>query len=217
MRFFTLSSFIVIFFLLGCNRQPDTKESTSQSLNVSIAPHEGESIATFASGCFWCVEEVYESILGVREVVSGYAGGKAEDANYDDVSNGRTDHAETVQIYYDTTIIDFARLTAAFFDSHDPTTVNQQGPDRGRQYRSIAFYRNEKEKQIIEEEIKRLEDEKAYQKPIVTEVVPFTAFYPAEDYHQDYIRNHPNDPYVRGVSKPRFEKFKDKFDGKLKE
>jgi peptide-methionine (S)-S-oxide reductase len=209
-------SVITLFFVFSCTPKPE-KVKTEVSSPVNTAPHEGESVATFASGCFWCVEEVYESILGVREVVSGYSGGRAEDANYQDVSAGRTDHAETVQIYYDTTIITFAQLTAAFFASHDPTTMNQQGPDHGTQYRSIAYYRNEKEKQIILDEIERLQSSGEFDKPIVTEVKPFVAFYPAEEYHQNYTDRHPNDPYVRGVSKPRFEKFKEKYKGTLKD
>ena len=204
----------------ACGPNPVSKndhQSDTAAAALPITSSDDVSVATFASGCFWCVEEVFENILGVREVVSGYAGGNAEDANYEDVSSGRTDHAEAVEIYYDTTIIDFQRLTQAFFASHDPTTINQQGPDRGRQYRSIAFYRNEKEKDVILNEIIRLTDEGVFDKPIVTEVVPFTAFYPAESYHQDYVRNHPNDPYIRNISKPRFNRFKEKHPELLKE
>src|SRR5687768_3381666 len=211
--------FLPVFLIAMAACMPKTEKIKTETkrTTVNLAPQDEESVATFASGCFWCVEEVYESLLGVREVVSGYAGGQAEDANYDDVSAGRTDHAETVQIYYDTAIISFAQLTDAFFSSHDPTTLNQQGPDRGRQYRSIAFYRNEKEKQVILDEIKKLNDSGEFDKPIVTEVVPFTAFYPAEEYHQDYIDRHPNDPYVKSVSKPRFERFKKTYKGTYKD
>ena len=186
----------------ACGPNPVSKndhQSDTAAAALPITSSDDVSVATFASGC------------------SGYAGGNAEDANYEDVSSGRTDHAEAVEIYYDTTIIDFQRLTQAFFASHDPTTINQQGPDRGRQYRSIAFYRNEKEKNVILNEIKRLTDEGVFDKPIVTEVVPFTAFYPAESYHQDYVRNHPNDPYIRNISKPRFNRFKEKHPELLKE
>lgn len=207
----------IIFALSSCTKKPDKGTTSFQSKPIEIAPQDEESVATFASGCFWCVEEVYESILGVREVISGYAGGRAEDANYEAVSNGLTDHAETVQIYYDTTIVSFAQLTEAFFASHDPTTLNQQGPDRGRQYRSIAFYRNEKEKQVILDEIKQLTESGEYDQPIVTVVEPFTAFYPAEEYHQDYIERNPDNPYVKSVSKPRFEKFKKTYKGNIKE
>jgi len=201
----------------SCTPNTNHPKNETKATTVNLVPQEEESVATFASGCFWCVEEVYESLLGVREVISGYAGGKEEDANYSDVSSGRTDHAESVQIYYDTTIISYDQLVAAFFASHDPTTLNQQGPDHGRQYRSIAFYRNEKEKQVILDEIKKLTDEGVFESPIITEVKPFTAFYPAEDYHQDYVSHNPDDPYVRGVSKPRYERFKKTYKGKYKE
>src|SRR5687768_1798940 len=129
--------------LTSCAQRNDKAKVKPESKPITLAPQEDESMATFASGCFWCAEEIFESILGVREVISGYSGGSAADATYEKVSNGVTDHAESVQIYYDTTIITFDRLVKAFFDGHDPTTINQQGPDRGRQYRSIAFYRNE--------------------------------------------------------------------------
>lgn len=208
---------VAFMAVVSCTPKTNQIETEPKATTVNIAPQDEESVATFASGCFWCVEEVYESLLGVREVISGYAGGKAEDANYNDVSAGRTDHAETVQIYYDTTIISYAQLVAAFFASHDPTTLNQQGPDRGRQYRSIAFYRNEKEKQVILDEIKKLTYAGVYEKPIITEVEPFTEFYPAEDYHQDYISRNPDDPYVQSVSKPRYERFKKAYKGIYKE
>ena len=184
---------------------------------INLEPNAGEAVATFAAGCFWCVEEVYESLAGVREVISGYAGGKAEDANYDAVSSGRTEHAETVQIYYVPAEISFEEITAAFFASHDPTTMNRQGPDAGPQYRSIAFYRNEAEKEIILNEIKKVNESGEYKSPVVTQVLPFTAFYPAETYHQDYVEQNPDNPYVKSVSIPRYEKFRKQFKGKYKE
>ena len=207
---------LMVGMMTSCTPPAEKEKTVANTTPVKVEAQEGESVATFASGCFWCVEEIYESLLGVREVVSGYAGGKAEDANYQAVSSGRTQHAETVQIYYDTTVISFEQLVAAFFDGHDPTTMNQQGPDTGPQYRSIAFYRNDIEKAIIENEIARINQSGMYSDPVVTEVLPFTAFYPAEEYHQDYVEQHPDEPYVRGVSKPRFEKFKEKNKAKLK-
>lgn len=196
----------------SCAQKPEKKAE-----NIVLEPQPGEGVATFASGCFWCVEEIYESLVGVREVISGYSGGTAGDANYDAVSSGSTGHAESVQIYYDTSVISFEELTKVFFASHDPTTLNQQGPDRGTQYRSVAFYRNEAERDIILKEILRITQSGEYNNPIVTQVVEFASFYPAEEYHQDYIINHPNEPYVRGVSIPRYEEFKKKYKGKLKE
>ena len=213
---FPMVLYICIALFSSCANKASTNNNTP-AVPMTLTPAEGESVATFASGCFWCVEEVFESLLGVREVISGYAGGSAEDANYEAVSTGRTKHAESIQVYYDTTIIDFARLTQVFFDSHDPTTLNQQGPDSGPQYRSVAFYRNDAERKVIQDAIDSLTASGEYADPIVTEVTAFTAFYPAEEYHQDYVERNPNAPYVRGVSKPRFEKFKEKYKGELKD
>jgi len=173
--------------------------------------------AYFASGCFWCVEAIFESVRGVAEVVSGYAGGQEENPTYEQVSYGRTGHAEAVEVYYDPEVISFLELVQVFFGSHDPTTLNRQGPDRGRQYRSIAFYKNEEEQKIIRAYIDALEENRVYDQPIVTEITPFTRFYKAEDYHQDYERKHPENPYVQNVSIPRLNRFKKNFPEYLKE
>ena len=141
--------------------------------------------AYFASGCFWCVESIYESLVGVDKVESGYSGGYTKNPTYYTVLTGKTGHAEAIKVYYDSEKISFDELVKVFFGSHDPTTLNRQGPDRGTHYRSIAFYSNENEKKIIDEEIKRLLKNKIYPK-IVTEVKKFDVFYIAEDYHQDY-------------------------------
>ena len=164
--------------------------------------------AYFASGCFWCVESVYESLEGVEEAYSGYAGGKTKNPTYYQVITGNTGHAETVEVIYDSKIIDFSTLVKVFFDSHDPTLLNQQGPDRGTQYRSVAFYQNKSEKKIIEDYISKLTKAKVFQQKIVTEVKPLSKFYYAENYHQDYEKNNPNDLYILNVSKPRLNKFK---------
>jgi peptide-methionine (S)-S-oxide reductase len=148
--------------------------------------------------------------------VSGYAGGTGANPDYETVSTGETGHAESVQVYYDPTKVTFETLVKAFFASHDPTQVNRQGNDVGTQYRSIAFFRNQKEKQIIETEIKRLQDEKKYSQKIVTEVKQYDKFYPAENYHQEYILHHPENPYVQAVSIPDFEKFRKEFKGNFK-
>jgi len=173
--------------------------------------------AYFASGCFWCVEAIFESVKGVAEVVSGYAGGEEENPTYEQVSYGRTGHAEAVEVYYDPEVISFLELVQVFFGSHDPTTLNRQGPDRGRQYRSIAFYKSEEEQKIIRAYIDALEENRVYDQPIVTEITPFTKFYKAEDYHQDYERKHPENPYVQNVSIPRLNRFKKNFPEYLKE
>ncbi len=171
--------------------------------------------AYFASGCFWCVESIFESLIGVEEVESGYSGGKTKDPTYYQVLTGKTGHAESVRIVYDETKISFKKLVEVFFASHDPTTLNRQGPDIGSHYRSVAFYQNKSEKEIILKEISKLEENDIYIK-IVTEVKKFDKFYIAEDYHQDYKVNNPNNPYLLKVSVPRINDFKKKFPTILK-
>ncbi|MGB5403572.1 peptide-methionine (S)-S-oxide reductase MsrA [Robiginitalea sp.] len=173
--------------------------------------------AYFASGCFWCVEAIFESVKGVAEVVSGYAGGTETDPTYEQVSYGRTGHAEAVEVYYDPEVISYFQLVQVFFGSHDPTSLNRQGPDRGPQYRSIAFYKNKTEQQTIRAYMDALEESGVYDQPIVTEITPFTKFYPAEAYHQDYEKNNPDNPYVQNVSIPRLNRFKANFAEFLKE
>lgn len=175
-----------------------------------------EAVATFSEGCFWCSEEIFQSLVGVRDAVSGYAGGKQKNPGYGAVSDGKTGHAESVQVYYDPSQISFSELVAAFFASHDPTTLNRQGPDEGTQYRSIAFYRNTGEKKIIGDAIKTVNASGRYAHPVVTQVLPFTMFYEAEKYHQEYIAHHPTDSYVLQVSLPRFQQFKKDFKGHFK-
>ena len=173
------------------------------------------SKAYFASGCFWCVESIYENLKGVVNVDSGYSGGSTINPTYYQVISGNTGHAETIEVVYDSSIIDFKTLVNVFFGSHDPTTLNRQGPDVGTQYRSIAFYRSNEEKNIIKNEIDRLLKNKVYKK-ITTEVIPFKKFYVAENYHQDYKKKNPNDLYIMKVSAPRINKFKMNFKEILK-
>lgn len=210
-----LSTLTSIVCLISC------AQTTNNGVKIPLAlkqkPGANEVVATFAEGCFWHAEIVFQSLAGVRDAVSGYAGGKTTNPDYEAVASGSTGHAETVQVYYDPTKISYETLVAAFFASMDPTTLNRQGNDRGTEYRSIAFYRNEKEKQIIEAEIKRLTASKKYSSRIVTEVVPFTKFYTAEDYHQEYIDHHRDNPYVANVSIPEFVKFKAEFKGNFKQ
>ncbi|RTQ49654.1 peptide-methionine (S)-S-oxide reductase [Hymenobacter gummosus] len=177
----------------------------------------GEAVATFASGCYWCSEHVFESLKGVRTVVSGYSGGTVANPTYEQVSHENTGHAESVQVYYDPKVISYATLVKVFFFQHDPTTLNRQGPDVGESYRSVVFYRTPQEKQQIDAEIKRIQAAKLFPSPVVTQVLPFKAFYPAERYHQDYFQNNPDNPYIRNVSTPRFQRFAEKFPELLKE
>jgi peptide-methionine (S)-S-oxide reductase len=172
-------------------------------------------IAYFASGCFWCVEAIFESVKGVEEAVSGYAGGFTKDPTYASIGTGRTGHSETVAVYYNPAKVDFKTLVKVFYGSHDPTTVNGQHPDYGSQYRSIAFYSNVKEKAIIKAYIKELNDS-YYKGKIVTEVTELVQFYKAEEYHQNYEKQNPNNPYVKNVSVPRLNRFKEAFPELLK-
>ena len=173
------------------------------------------SKAYFASGCFWCVESIYENLKGVVNVDSGYSGGSTINPTYYQVISGNTGHAETIEVVYDSSIIDFKTLVNVFFGSHDPSTLNRQGPDVGTQYRSIAFYSSNEEKDIIKNEIDKLLKNKVYKK-ITTEVIPFKKFYVAENYHQDYKKKNPNDLYIMKVSAPRINKFKMNFKEILK-
>jgi peptide-methionine (S)-S-oxide reductase len=182
---------------------------------VSVQTSSETKVAYFASGCFWCVEAIFESVNGVEEAVSGYAGGHTKKPTYKTIGTGRTGHAESVAVYYNPKKVSFQTLVRVFFGSHDPTTKNGQHPDYGSQYRSIAFYKTQNEKQIIENTIKRL-NEDVYQGKIVTEVKKMEKFYPAEEYHQNYERLHPENPYVQKVSIPRLNRFKRKFPELLK-
>ena len=187
------------------------------SFNIENIHSEKQELskAYFASGCFWCVESIYENLKGVAEVNSGYSGGKIKDPSYSQVMSGKTGHAETIEVIYDSKIINFQTLVEVFFGSHDPSTLNRQGPDVGTQYRSIAFFNSENEKQIIENEIKILLKNRTYNK-ITTEIEPFKKFYIAEDYHQDYKKKNPYDLYIMRVSAPRINKFKMDFKDVLK-
>lgn len=193
-----------------------TLQGQAQTKSASLTPPKGQMIAAFAEGCFWCSEHIFEAVVGVNDAVSGYSGGKTNRPTYEEVSSETTGHAEAVLVYYDPQKVSYQELVKVFFASHDPTTPNQQGPDRGSSYRSIAFYQNEAEKAIIEKEIEAVNQSKRFKSKVVTEVMPLKVFFKAEDYHQNYIHLHPQDPYVRGVSLPRFELFKKTYKGKLK-
>src|SRR5690554_460046 len=205
-----------IFALSSCSATPNSETVLKDNKNEK-RPSEVEvnTVAYFASGCFWCVEAVFESVIGVGDVVSGYSGGKVSDAKYELVSAGKTNHAEAVAVHYDSTKTDYPTLLRVFFGSHDPTILNQQGPDKGRQYRSSIFYRNAKEKELAEQYVQELLKKGVFSK-ITTEIVPFDAFYAAEDYHQNFERNNPNNSYVKAVSVPRLNRFKSKYPELLK-
>ena len=212
MKFLQTSSIISFSILLmACFSFTDTKDVTVEQYQ----PKAGTEVAYFASGCFWCVEAVFQSVIGVEEAVSGYAGGFTDNPNYQSIGTGKTGHAEAVAVYYNPAEVSFETLVTVFFGSHDPTTVNGQKPDYGTQYRSIAFYKTDAQKTIIDNAIAELQ--KQYTKKIATEVTLFTKFYVAEDYHQNFERRNPNQGYVKAVSIPRLNRFKKKFPELLKE
>ena len=172
--------------------------------------------ATFAAGCFWCIEEQFKQLDGVISVTSGYTGGTVANPTYKQVCTGTTGHAEACNIVYDPSKISYDRLLAAFFVAHDPTQLNRQGDDIGTQYRSAVFYHSEEQKKLADYYIKKLNEEKAYNKKIVTEVTPYGMFYKAEDYHQEYYKLNPGQGYCRVVIAPKIEKFREHFRKKLR-
>jgi peptide-methionine (S)-S-oxide reductase len=213
---------ITVFIALtvtGCNSST-TQENTifptkRSAIQQSLDQQKKLKKAYFAAGCFWCVEAIFESVNGVEEAISGYAGGTTKNPTYTQVSYGRTDHAEAVEVFYDPSVVSFETLVKVFYGSHDPTTLNRQGPDRGSQYRSVAFYTNADEKKAIEKITKNL-NKTVYNNKIITKIQKLDVFYIAEDYHQDYEKLNPNQSYVQAVSKPRLNKFKAKFPELLK-
>ncbi|RCW90172.1 peptide-methionine (S)-S-oxide reductase MsrA [Winogradskyella arenosi] len=211
-------SILTISLLFSCHNQAQVNPKQQAVINanpVEVPLQDGKARAYFASGCFWCVEAVYESVKGVDESISGYAGGFTENPTYAASNTGKTGHAETVEIIYDPELVSFSELVDVYFGSQNPTQVNGQGPDHGSQYRSIIFYQNEAQKQIIEQ--KKASLAKKLDAPIAAEVYPFQKFWLAEDYHQNYERLHPENPYIQKVSIPRLQKFKSKFPALLKD
>ncbi len=175
-----------------------------------------QETATLGGGCFWCTEAVFDNVQGVEDVVSGYSGGHTENPSYQQVCSETTGHAEVVQIKFNSEEISFKEILQIFFGTHDPTTLNRQGNDVGSSYRSAIFYHTPEQKATAEEVIKEITDEDIFGKPLVTEVVEFTRFYPAEDYHQEYFAKNPNQPYCAAVVAPKVGKFRQKFASRLK-
>ena len=195
--------FSIFIFCLSCDISSSKPiDNPDPVFSISSQNFEGLSKAYFASGCFWCVETIYESLDGVKEVYSGYAGGSSINPNYYQVMSGKTGHAEAIEIIYDSSVISFDTLLKVFFDSHNPTTPNRQGPDYGTQYRSIAFYNNEDEQKKIKNYIDFLSTSSIFGKNIITEIKKIDKFYYAEDYHQDYEKKNPYSPYIQNVSIP---------------
>ena len=212
-RFKTTTFFAILFFSLLLMNFSSAKEKKSSNINESIL--QEIKVAYFAGGCFWCVEAIFESVIGVEEVISGYAGGHTINPTYESSNTGKTGHAEAVAVYYNPKKVSFKTLVDVYFGSHNPTTINGQHPDYGSQYRSIAFYNNQQEKMIIDSKIKKL-NSKVYNGQVATEVKNIKKFYKAEDYHQNYEKLHPENPYIKNVSIPRLNRFKKKFPQLLK-
>jgi peptide-methionine (S)-S-oxide reductase len=175
-----------------------------------------QEVATLGGGCFWCLEAVYDNLRGVTDVVSGYAGGKRENPSYEQVCSGATGHAEVVQVTFDPSVVSYREILEVFFTIHDPTTLNRQGGDVGTQYRSVIFYHSEEQKRSAEELMRELREEGVWTQPIVTELTPAPAFYPAEQYHQEYFARNPGQGYCQAVVSPKVAKFRSKFAAKLK-
>src|SRR5438445_13641090 len=181
------------------------------------ASGQAEQVAVLAGGCFWCVQAVYRQLEGVTSVTNGYAGGTARSADYGTVSSGRTDHAEAVEIKFDPKTISYGRLLKVFFSiAHDPTTKDRQGPDVGRQYRSVIFYADDEQKRVAEAYIKHLDAAKVFDRPIVTELEPLDRFYEAEAYHQDYPERNPGQPYIAFTAAPKVQKVRKYYADQLK-
>lgn len=208
---------IALFF--SCHNSAQTLNAEQQAVinadPVEVPLEDGLAKAYFASGCFWCVEAIYESVIGVKEVISGYSGGFTDNPTYELSNTGRTGHAEAVEVIYDPDMVSFATLVDVYFGSQDPTQVNGQGPDRGSQYRSIIFYQNDEQKEIINTKKEALA--KQLNAAIAAEVYPFQKFWVGEDYHQDYERRNPNNSYIRNVSIPRLKRFQAKFPELIKD
>lgn len=210
----TCISLLFMIFGTSCgqkNNQPVKKDMTSEQSQNPKA-----QLATFGSGCFWCSEAIFQNVEGVSKVESGYSGGTVKNPSYEAVCTGQTGHAEVVQLTYDPAVVSYDELLEIFWKTHDPTTLNRQGNDVGTQYRSVIFYHNDEQKRLAETYKEKLDKSGAFDNPIVTEITPYTNFYKAEDYHQNYYNLHGNAPYCSYVIQPKVEKFKKVFSDKLK-
>lgn len=213
---FSVTSFLLVFLILGNSCGQRNNLSTVSAMSNQTIP-EGSKVATFGSGCFWCTEAIFLDVKGVLKVESGYSGGTVKNPSYKEVCTGTTGHAEVIQLTYDPSVISYEELLEIFWHTHDPTTLNRQGNDVGPQYRSVVFYHDEEQRKLAEHYKKKLNEEKVYPNPVVTEITPFETFYVAEDYHQNYYALNGNVPYCTFVIKPKLEKFKKVFAEKLKD
>lgn len=204
MKAFTLLASLIM--AISVQAQNSTQKTMSTSLET----------ATLGSGCFWCTEAFFLEVKGIESVVSGYSGGKVKNPTYREVCTGLTGHAEVIQVKFDPKVISYADVLEIFWNTHDPTTLNKQGADEGPQYRSVVFYHNDAQKKTAEEYKSQLDKSGVFKNPIVTEISPFSVFYPAEEYHQNYYALNPNQGYCQYVIRPKVEKFRKQYAAKLK-
>lgn len=211
-----LLSLCSILQLFACARPSETNHTTMTDSTISTIPQENLDTATVGGGCFWCTEAQFQLLDGVVGVKSGYSGGFIKNPAYREVCNGTTGHAEVIQVTYDNRKLSYTDILEAFWASHDPTQLNRQGNDIGTQYRSVIFYHDEAQKMTAEDLKKKLDESGAYDKPVVTEISAFKAFYPAEEYHQNYFNQNDDQPYCQFVVAPKVDKFRKVFKDKLK-
>lgn len=219
----TTFSLLLCCFLTACAGQQSVQPNLSMDINtetkepVTPQPTDSLEIATLGGGCFWCLEAVYQSLDGVVKVESGYSGGNVKNPSYKEVCTGRTGHAEVIQVTFNPSLITYKDVIDIFWHIHDPTTLNRQGNDVGTQYRSVIFYHTEAQKAIAQQSKDEAQISGTWLSPIITEIVPFTVFYKAEDYHQNYFNDNPNQPYCVYVVSPKVEKFRKQYKDRLKE
>ncbi len=217
---FLWSGFVVLVLsasaVVFVGGKPVVKPEQPVATEPTPLPPAGMATATFGSGCFWCTEAVFQRLKGVQSVVSGYSGGSVKNPTYEEVCTGTTGHAEAIQVKYDPNVISYDELLEVFWKTHDPTTKNRQGNDYGTQYRSAIFYHNDEQQLLAEHYKQKLDAAGLFPAPIVTEIVKFTVFYPAEAYHQNYFNEHGNAPYCRAIILPKLDKLRAVFSEKLK-
>ena len=207
MKFLIVSVFLLGTVFTACSQSQGTPVPVKQAEKQEVMQTNGLATATFGAGCFWCVEAIFQDLKGVEKVASGYSGGKIDNPTYREVCSGTTGHAEVIQVFYDPAIVSFETLAKVFFTTHDPTTLNRQGADAGTQYRSVIFYHDEEQKAIAEQ-LKKEFAPTLWDDPIVTEISPYSNFFKAEDYHQNYYNDNPNQGYCRIVINPKVQKFR---------
>ena len=219
-RFLPICLFAFSTFASSCGMaktEKDTIENQGKTQKTNLNnKNQKMEVITLGAGCFWCIESIFQNLKGVEKVISGYSNGQKPNPTYKEVCTGTTGHAEVAQITFDPSVVSLSEVLEVFFQTHDPTTLNRQGNDVGTQYRSGIYYHTEEQKKIALEIIKALNESKAYDRPIVTEVAAVATFYPAEDYHQNYFNDNGDQPYCQYVIRPKLDKFKKVFKDKLK-